>query len=667
MAGRLIEKLRSVSDRAALGIIGPPDDSTDSRMTDGARAHGAGFQRYIECEARQTVVLPGLSRCTKGDNLGVGRGIMGCDRAVGALGDHFAGRFVDHDGAHGDFIKVRRRLRKAHRHAHEPLIMARHPEDNDKKPAPSQGLRPHKPGDRPKSGAARPGSASAKAFTSETKEGGRSGPKSFGGRAYAPDKGARPDKPIKGKRYSDDSKGSAGGKGAPAGKAGGGKFAKPEPAAPLRSERIAKAMARAGIASRREIERLIGLGKVAVNGRILDTPATLVTRDDVITVDGKPIAAVQATRVWRYNKPVGLLTSHNDPHNRPTVFDNLPAGLPRVISVGRLDINTEGLLLLTNDGELSRALELPETALVRQYRARARGRIKQEDLDTLKDGVTVDGVTYGPVIATIEKAKTNEDGGQSANLWINVQISEGKNREVRKVLESIGLTVNRLIRLAYGPFQLGTLPTGSVEEVGPRVIREMLGQYIRPENLPEGNVVQTPVPVPGRRGGMPLVTGKSGSALSDPSRKPSRVRAAETATAQGIERANRPPKKEGWAKAGPKFEHPKKNFTPRARPGDDASGERPARVFKPRDEQIIGPKSSSWARDDKPARSGPARSGPGRDGAGRDGGGRDFKPRSSGSGPARPSGRSGMKPGEGGFKPRGPAGPRGPRGPRSDG
>jgi len=525
--------------------------------------------------------------------------------------------------------------------------MARHTDDNDKKPRPSQELRAHKPGDRPKSGAARPGSASAKAFTTEKKEPG-SGGKSFGGRAYAADKGARPEKPIKGKRYSADDKGAAGkgfGKG-PGKGPGKGKDARAEPEAPLRSERIAKAMARAGIASRREVERLIGLGKVAVNGRILDTPATLVTRDDVITVDGKPIAAVQATRVWRYNKPVGLLTSHADPSGRPTVFDSLPAGLPRVISVGRLDINTEGLLLLTNDGELSRALELPNTALVRQYRARARGRITQATLDTLKDGVTVDGVRYGPVEATIDKAKTNEDGGQSANLWISVQITEGKNREVRKVLESVGLTVNRLIRLAYGPFQLGTLPTGAVEEVGPRVIRELLGEHIRPENLPQGNTVQTPVPVPGRRGGMPLVTGKSGSAISDPSRKPSRVRAAETAAAEGAERADRPAKKAGWAKAAPKFEHPKKNFTPRARPEGEAAatGERPKRPFKPREDKIIGPKSSTWARD-----------------AGRDGDKpkRDFKPRGEGrpSGGARPSGTSGRPAGAG--KPSGPRKPRG--------
>ncbi|KPF82449.1 pseudouridine synthase [Brevundimonas sp. AAP58] len=503
--------------------------------------------------------------------------------------------------------------------------MARHPDDNDKKPSPRQAPRAHKPGDRPRSGAARPGSASAARY--ETLDKSASGRGSGGGRAYAPDKCARPEKPIRGKRYSADPK------------AGGGKpGAKEAPAEPKRTERIAKAMARAGIASRREVERLIGLGKVAVNGRILDTPATLVTRDDVITVDGKPIAATQATRVWRYNKPVGLLTSHNDPAGRPTVFDALPAGLPRVISVGRLDINTEGLLLLTNDGELSRALELPETALVRQYRARARGRVTQEQLDKLKEGVTVDGVRYGPVEATIDKAKTNEDGSQSANLWISVSITEGKNREVRKVLESVGLTVNRLIRLAYGPFQLGTLPTGSVEEVGPRVIRELLAQHIRPENLPQGNTVETPAPIPGRRTGAPKVVGKSGSAISDPSRKPSRVRAAETAAEEGAARAARAPKKAGWAKAAPKFEHPKKAFKPRTRPDGEGGDDRAKRPFKPREDKIIGPKSPTWARDtDK--RAGGAK--------------RPFKPRTDGTA-GRPAGR-----GAGG--PRKPSGPRGPR------
>ncbi|MFN5618245.1 MAG: pseudouridine synthase, partial [Brevundimonas sp.] len=329
-------------------------------------------------------------------------------------------------------------------------------------------------------------------------------------------------------------------------------------AAPLRQERIAKVMARAGYASRREVERLIGLGKVALNGRILDTPATLVTREDKITVEGKLIGQAQATRVWRYHKPVGLLTTHNDPQGRPTVFDALPSTLPRTLSVGRLDINSEGLLLLTNDGELSRALEMPTTAWVRQYRARARGKITQEQLDRLKDGAFVDGVRYGPMEATLDKVKTpsGEDEKAAANLWVSVSIAEGKNREVRKVLESVGLRVNRLIRLAYGPFQLGTLPVGAVEEVGPRVIRELLAEHIRPENLPTGDTVETPAPIPGRRVSTPIVKGRSGSALSDPSRKPSRVRAAAAAATEGAERAERPQKKPGWAKAAPRPERP---------------------------------------------------------------------------------------------------------------
>ena len=468
--------------------------------------------------------------------------------------------------------------------------MARHTDDNDKKRSTSQPLRAHKPGDRPKSGAARPGSASAASFQSTT--GSLEGGRGATGRAYAPDKGARPEKPIKGKRYSADASGAKGGKDR-GGKDGGARGDKAS-TEPKRTERIAKAMARAGIASRREVERLIGLGKVAVNGRILDTPATLVSRDDKITVNGKPIAAAQPTRVWRYNKPVGLLTSHNDPAGRPTVFDNLPNGLPRVISVGRLDINTEGLLLLTNDGELSRALELPDTALVRQYRARARGRITQAQLDTLKDGVIVDGIRYGPVEATIEKVKETSEAS-SANLWLSVRITEGKNREVRKVLESLGLAVNRLIRLAYGPFQLGELPTGAVEEVGPRVIRELLAEHIRPENLPEGNTVATPAPIPGRRSGS-VVRGRSGSAMSDPSRKPSRVRAAETAI---VDATNRPEKKTGWAKAKPKFEHPKRDFKPRARPDGEAGaeGNGPRRSPRGIEDKLIGDKSETWARD----------------------------------------------------------------------
>jgi 23S rRNA pseudouridine2605 synthase len=253
-------------------------------------------------------------------------------------------------------------------------------------------------------------------------------------------------------------------------------------------DRVAKVLARAGVASRREIERMIEAGRVSLNGKTLTTPAIKIAPGDKLRVDGKVVDEAEAARVWRYHKPVGLVTSHNDPKGRPTVFDHLPKSLPRVISVGRLDLNSEGLLLLTNDGELARSLELPGTGLRRRYRARARGRITQEKLNTLRDGVTVEGVAYGPIEATLDKAKEIKAEGQtSANLWITLTLSEGKNREVRKVLDSLGLTVNRLIRQAYGPFQLGDIAAGQVEEIGPRVIREQLAQWIAPEKLPQGS------------------------------------------------------------------------------------------------------------------------------------------------------------------------------------
>ena len=247
---------------------------------------------------------------------------------------------------------------------------------------------------------------------------------------------------------------------------------------------MAKALARAGVASRREVERLIAEGKVALNGVRLTTPAVNIGPRDILTVDGKPVAAAQPTRLFRYHKPSGLVTSHNDPRDRPTVFSALPPGLPRLISIGRLDLNSEGLLLLTNDGEVARALELPSGGWQRRYRARAYGRIDQARLDTLKEGITVEGVRYGPIEAKLDKAK---EGPTGANLWLTLTLAEGKNREVRRVLEALGLTVNRLIRLAYGPFALGTLAIGAVEEVGPRVIREQLATLVPPQNMPTGD------------------------------------------------------------------------------------------------------------------------------------------------------------------------------------
>jgi 23S rRNA pseudouridine2605 synthase len=238
--------------------------------------------------------------------------------------------------------------------------------------------------------------------------------------------------------------------------------------------RIAKAMARAGLCSRREAERWISQGRVNVNGRVLTTPAFEVTAKDKVLIDGKHLPTAEPPRLWRYYKPRGLVTTHNDPQGRPTVFESLPEGLPRVISVGRLDFNSEGLLLLTNDGALARHMELPSTGWLRRYRVRVHGRVSQQDLDTLKDGVEVEGVRYGPIEATL-------DSVQSGNAWLTMALREGKNREVRRILAHLGVEVNRLIRISYGPFQLLDLKPGDAESVKRRVIADQLGARLAEE------------------------------------------------------------------------------------------------------------------------------------------------------------------------------------------
>jgi len=236
----------------------------------------------------------------------------------------------------------------------------------------------------------------------------------------------------------------------------------------VKPERISKLLARAGVASRRDIERMIMEGRVSMNGKVLDTPVVNATLADKIEVDGHPIRGIERTRLWLYHKPAGLVTTNSDPEGRPTVFENLPEELPRVMSIGRLDINTEGLLLLTNDGGLARVLELPTTGWLRRYRVRAHGEVDQPALDALKEGIAVDGVLYGAIDATLDRK-------QGHNVWITMGLREGKNREIKNVLGALGLEVNRLIRISYGPFQLGDLPEGKVLEVRGRMLRDQLG------------------------------------------------------------------------------------------------------------------------------------------------------------------------------------------------
>ncbi len=249
------------------------------------------------------------------------------------------------------------------------------------------------------------------------------------------------------------------------------KQSKPSPVSsgdqPAKPERVAKVIARAGLCSRRDAERWIEMGRVNVNGKPLITPAMTVLPTDTVEVDGKPLPEREAARLWRYHKPAGLVVSHRDEKDRTSVFDKMPEDLPRVISIGRLDINTEGLLLLTNDGGLARLLELPATGWVRRYRVRANGKVTPEVLESLKNGLQVDGVQFGPIDAKLDKE-------QGANVWLTIALREGKNREVKKICEHLGLKVGRLIRTSFGPFQLGELARGAVDEISQKVLNEQV-------------------------------------------------------------------------------------------------------------------------------------------------------------------------------------------------
>ncbi len=295
-------------------------------------------------------------------------------------------------------------------------------------------------------------------------------------------------------------------------------------------ERIAKYLARAGVGSRREIERMIEAGRITLNGKVLDTPAVKVTDADIIVVDNKPAPKKDPPRVWRYYKPIGLVTSESDEKGRETVFDKLPENMPRVLSVGRLDLNSEGLLLLTNDGGFKRTLELPSTGWLRKYRVRVNGSPVESMLEPLRQGIVVDGEKFQPMTVTMDRQ-------QGANAWLTVGIREGKNREIRRAMEAVGLTVNRLIRVSYGPFQLGDLKPGEVAPIPPKVFWDQLSDTQKAEHADaepaEPLAPKSKRPVPrggpgGKPGGKPTLGrnpgGKPGKSAGSKARPISRTR-----------------------------------------------------------------------------------------------------------------------------------------------
>ncbi|MEM9222449.1 MAG: pseudouridine synthase [Pseudomonadota bacterium] len=315
---------------------------------------------------------------------------------------------------------------------------------------------------------------------------------------------------------------------------------------PTDGERVAKVIARAGVASRREAEALIGAGRVKVNGVRLETPATVVTPSDVVEVDGAQIPRRLRTRAWLFNKPKGYVTTNRDPQGRPTVFDALPKGLPRVVTVGRLDINTEGLLVLTNDGGLARVLELPATGWIRKYRARVHGAIDEAALSALSAGTAVDGVLYGPIEVHVDRAGDNS--------WLTISLTEGKNREIKVVLGSLGLSVTRLIRVSFGPFQLGDLPRGGAKEIPTRFLKDQLGPRLSAEAQADFDAPLTgPAPTVGSR-----VAQKSARSRpvrtqsSDSKREPRPPRAArkEASPSKSANRKGGPSKSKGQKEVG---------------------------------------------------------------------------------------------------------------------
>jgi 23S rRNA pseudouridine2605 synthase len=340
-------------------------------------------------------------------------------------------------------------------------------------------------------------------------------------------------------------------------------------------ERIAKVMARAGLCSRREAEAWVAAKRVAVNGEVITSPAVKVGAKDRVTVDGKPLPQRERSRLFLFHKPRGLVTTNFDPEGRRTVFDALPKHLPRLITVGRLDFNTEGLLLLTNDGGLARVLEHPDTGWLRRYRVRAHGSVTQAQLDALREGITIDGIHYGPIEATLERP-------QGANVWLTFAIREGKNREVRNVLRALDLEVNRLFRVSFGPFQLGELEEGAIEEVKTRVLREQLGKKIATQA-----VVDFDAPVTVREEASPERKGKARhpEARAAEGREPRRMHGPDRGRSSFEGRLRRPPQDDGQRQRRASQDEGEKRAKPRPWRGRNREApiaEREAEADRPR-------------------------------------------------------------------------------------